>query len=80
MNSSGDDSADGVTLALTHDEALVLFEWLHTNAGMHVFSDQAAQPVLWDLEASLERRVTAVRPGLHPTPGGARSQLRDSQD
>jgi hypothetical protein len=43
-----------VTLSLTHDEALVLFEWLHSNEGKHAFSDQSEQRVLWELEAFAE--------------------------
>lgn len=80
MTDSGD-SAEGVTLALTHDEALVLFEWLHSNEGKHGFSDQAEQRVLWDLEASLERQLAAlVSPDYARLLNEARSRLRDPQD
>jgi hypothetical protein len=74
-------SADDVTLTLTHDEALVLFEWLHSNEAKHVFSDQAEQRVLWDLEASLERQVAALlSPEYARLLDEARSRLRDPQD
>lgn len=44
-----------VTISLSNDEALVLFEWLSSfNQGHHDFEDQAEQRVLWDLEGMLE--------------------------
>ena len=46
-----------VTVTLTGDEALVLFDWLArtSEAGEPVpFVDQAEQRVLWDLECTLE--------------------------
>ena len=44
---------DDATLKLSHDEAIVFFEWLaRFNAfEEHQFEDQAEQRVLWDLEA-----------------------------
>ncbi|MCT7372633.1 hypothetical protein A7R75_26885 [Mycolicibacterium llatzerense] len=47
-----------VTLELTADEALVLFEWLARTSQAHAplpFDDPAEQQVLWNLEAALER-------------------------
>ena len=47
-------------LALTGDEALVLFEWVtRFNASDPSFEDQAEQRALWNLEASLERHLVA---------------------
>jgi hypothetical protein len=70
-----------VTLSLTHDEALVLFEWLHSNEGKHPFSDQSEQRVLSDLEASLERQVVALfSPDYSRLVDGARDRLRDPVD
>jgi hypothetical protein len=49
---------EGVTLELTADEALVLFDWLAraSDAGHPVpFVDHAEQRVLWDIECMLER-------------------------
>lgn len=49
-----------ISLELSHDRALVLFEWLaRTGAGEQpaAFEDQAEQRVLWDLEAVLEKRL-----------------------
>jgi hypothetical protein len=46
-----------VTLDLSSDEALVLFDWLGrtSDAGEPVpFADQAEQRVLWDMECMLE--------------------------
>jgi hypothetical protein len=72
------DRAEDVSLSLTHDEALVIFEWLHVNEGKHEFADQAEQRVLWDLEASLERQVTALfSPDYSQLLDQARSRLRD---
>lgn len=52
---------DDVSIALSRDQALVLFEWLaRTGAGEQpaAFEDQAEQRVLWDLEAGLEKHLT----------------------
>lgn len=48
---------DEISIGLSRDQALVLFEWLaRTGAGEQpaAFEDQAEQRVLWDLEAALE--------------------------
>jgi hypothetical protein len=51
-----------VTLSLTNDEALVLFEWLSREDGRSALPIEhpAEQKVLWRLEAQLER--TLVEP------------------
>lgn len=54
-------SADEVSVGLSRDQALVLFEWLaRTGAGDQpaAFEDQAEQRALWDLEAALEKVLT----------------------
>ena len=52
-----------VSLSLSDDEALVLFEWLSKfNGEEHpsLFQDQAEQRVLWDLEAVLEEVISVT--------------------
>ena len=54
---------DKVTIELTKDEALVLFDFLgRFNKADHenVFEDQAEQRVMWNIEAALEK--TLVKP------------------
>ena len=48
-----------VTLQLSREEAVVLFEWLRrfSKADHQGFEDQAEQRVLWDLEAMLESEL-----------------------
>ena len=68
-----------MTLSLTHDEALVLFEWLHSNEAKHEFADQAEHRVLWDLEAALERQIAVLfSPDYSRLLDEARSRLRES--
>jgi len=50
-----------VTLTVTKDEALVLFEFLaRFNETDHpdIFEDQAEQRVLWDIECLLEQQLS----------------------
>jgi hypothetical protein len=59
-----DGSADNnkVKINLTEDEAIVLLEWIGTfneSSKSDIFSDQAEQRVLWDLESCLEENVSA---------------------
>lgn len=52
--------AKDVTIELTIDEALVLFDWLERSGdflGPSAFEDQAEQRVLWDLESLLESKL-----------------------
>ena len=52
------DHRRGVTIKLTADEALVMFDWLaRTSAAAEPapFVDQAEQRVLWNVECELER-------------------------
>lgn len=52
---------DMVSLRLTQEQALVLFDWLarSSEAGPASFAHQAEQRVLWDLEAELEKVTIA---------------------
>ena len=73
-----------IPLQLSHDQALVLFEWLARTGNARVpvaFEDQAEQRVLWDLESALE----AVLP--EPLSADyrvklevARERIRDSEE
>lgn len=69
-----------VTISLSHDEALVLFEWLSSfNQGQRDFEDQAEQRVLWDLEAMLESSLREpLRPAYSDRLAEARARIRDS--
>jgi len=73
------ESEDQVTLVLSADEALVLFEWLSRfNAGEHEFADQAEQRILWDLESMLESRLVApFKPDYNALVSAARERVRD---
>jgi hypothetical protein len=74
---------EDVTLNLTRDEAVVLFDWLvrfNADKGRQ-FEDQAEQRVLWDLEASLESTLEeALRPDYAQIVAAARSRVRDSAE
>jgi len=49
-------SDSDVTIAFTHDEALVLYDWLAREDQKGIRTDhQAEQDVLWRLEGQLER-------------------------
>jgi hypothetical protein len=72
--------AEPVTLTLSRDEAIVLFEWLHRlNAEeSRRFEDQAEERVLWNLEASLESTlVEPFKPEYDDILAAARSRVRD---
>lgn len=51
----------GVTLTLTADQALVLFDWLAREDGKGALpiEHQAEQNVLWEIEAQLEKTLVA---------------------
>lgn len=72
---------DGVVVALTGDEALVLFDWLRRTSdagGPAPFVDQAEQRALWQLEAGIERSlVSSFRPDYEAILGRARDAIRD---
>lgn len=48
-----------VTIPLTGDQALVLFEWIKrfNERDSNDFEDQAEERVLWDIEAVLEKAL-----------------------
>jgi hypothetical protein len=69
--------ADKVTIELTKDEALVLFDFLgRFNQKEHndIFEDQAEQKALWIVEGQLEK--TLVEPFM-PTYADLVKQSRD---
>jgi hypothetical protein len=74
--------ADEVSLTLSRDQALVLFEWLaRTGASDQpaAFEDQAEQRVLWDLESSLEAvLVEPLRDDYRALVENARARLRNA--
>ena len=69
-----------VTLDLTSDEALVLYEWLtrFNQQDDTAFADQAEARVLFDLEAMLEKRLMApLQSDYAQLLAQARSNVRD---
>ena len=73
--------AGAVTLELSADEALVLFEFL-TRTSEHetpeLFDDQAEEKVLWLLEGALQRiLVEPFRPDYDALLLNARNRIRD---
>lgn len=61
----------GVTLTLTADQALVLFDWLAREDGKAALptEHQAEQNVLWEIEAQLEKSLVApLQPVLLAAP------------
>jgi hypothetical protein len=73
--------ADEISIGLSREQALVLFEWLaRTGAGEQpaVFEDQAEQRVLWDLESALESVLTEpLREDYRELVAAARARIRD---
>jgi len=72
--------SEQVTLQLSRDEALVLFEWLaRVNSEQTMrFEDQSEQRVLWNLEGSLESiLVEPLDPNYEAIVAAARARLRD---
>jgi len=74
-------SGQNVTLDLSLDEALVLFDWLTrtSEAGEPVpFADPAEQRVLWNIESSLEAVLVApLSDDYEAQLEAARSAVRD---
>jgi hypothetical protein len=69
-----------VSLQLTADQAIVLFEWLAVANGRGdlSFADPAEQRVLWDLEATLESVLVApLRDDYSQQLQAARQRVRD---
>jgi hypothetical protein len=68
----------GVTLTLTADQALVLFEWLtrEDRKGTLPTEHQAEQYVLWEIEAQLEKSLVApFQPDYEVLLAAARERL-----
>lgn len=72
--------AEEISIGLTRDQALVLFDWLarSSDAGEPAaFADQAEQRALWDVEAMLESvLVEPFRDDYREVLEGARRRLR----
>jgi hypothetical protein len=69
-----------ITLTLTQDEALVLFDWVvrYVESGTLAIEDQAEQRALWNLCATLETQVDVVlAPDYREQVVAARDRLRD---
>jgi len=74
--------AAGVTISLTADQALVLFEWLTREDGKGALptEHQAEQNVLWEIEAQLEKSlVEPLRPDYEALLVAARERLLGSE-
>ena len=75
--------ADEISLGLSRDQALVLFEWLARTVAREqpaAFEDQAEQRVLWDLEAALEKHlVEPLKSDYRELLEAARRRVRDSE-
>ena len=72
-----------VSIELSEDEVLVLFEWLHRiNENPQVeFEDQAEQRAAWDLEAALESANPALFSGDYMQRVlAARDRVRDPDE
>lgn len=74
---------DEISIRLSRDQALVLFEWLARTSAADipaVFEDQAEQRALWDLEASLESVLAEpLREEYRELVEAARERLRDAE-
>lgn len=72
-----------VSIGLSRDEALVLFEWLaRTGTAEHPadFEDQAERRVLWDIGAKLESvLVEPLREDYAELLFAARTRVRDPE-
>lgn len=69
-----------VTIELTGDEALVLFDWItrFTEREDKEFEDQAEEKVLWQIEAVLEKvLVEPFKPDYDRLLAAARAKVRD---
>ena len=73
-------SSKSVTLELTSDAALVLYDWLtrFNQREETTFADQAEERVLFDLEAMLEKLLVApLQSDYAALVAQARSHVRD---
>jgi hypothetical protein len=72
--------SDSVSLELSREEALVLFEWLSrfNKLEQRGFEHQAEQRVLWNIEAMLESNLAEpFDPGYGEILAQARAKVRD---
>jgi hypothetical protein len=73
-------SSEIITIKLTNEQALVLFEFLRRSddEDRYWFADQAEQRVLWDVEAILEKQLVEIfSPGYKQFLNEAREKVRD---
>lgn len=74
---------DRVTIRLTKEEAIVLFEFLgrfNERDRDELFEDQAEQRVLWDIECILEKRLAEPFRADYPAiVRRARERVRDEE-
>ncbi|MBS1503205.1 MAG: hypothetical protein JST32_14145 [Bacteroidetes bacterium] len=74
---------ENITIDLTHDQALVLFEFLARFNATHnteIFEDESEQKMLWLIEGQLERAlVEPFWPNYLDIIKEARDRLRDSE-
>ncbi len=71
-------TGSSVRLSLTHDQALVLFEWLSREDGKSALptEHEAEQKVLWEIEGQLERAlVDPLRPDYAAAVSAARERV-----
>ncbi|MEO0460584.1 MAG: hypothetical protein AAF219_07060 [Myxococcota bacterium] len=71
-----------VTFELSSDEAIVFFDWLarFNEKDDHTFEDQSEQRILWDLEAGLEKSLSAIVSSDYESRlADARSRVRDPE-
>jgi hypothetical protein len=69
-----------VLIELSHDEALVLFEWLARVDGSLPVVDPTEQDVLWRIEGQLEKTlVEPLAADYKDAVDAARSRLRDKK-
>ena len=76
-------SQDTITIELTKDEALVLFEFLANldDKNATTFEDQAEQRVLWNIHCDLESILAEpFRPDYLEILKVARDKVRDKED
>ena len=74
------DAKKPVWIELSHDEALVLFEWLARVDGSLPVVDSSEQDVLWRIEAQLEKKlVEPLAADYKDAVDAARSRLRDGK-
>lgn len=72
--------SEEISISLSRDQALVLFEWLaRPGAGEQpaAFEDQAEQRVLWDLEALEKHLAEPFKSDYRERLAAARGRVRD---